>query len=159
MRFSFELSEGGWAQLSVGVAGETFRFGMSNLRDSPRDLLDSLSLLIRGSAHERVIFWEEPGEVLLDIKRLAGDLVHVKLYTAEDWGLADPDSERPVFRAKIELHKLAGAAVDQFESFDPAEYASRWGYPYPADSVEHLKQAVRVCARAAEPSAAAVTGP
>ncbi len=144
MRFDFELSTGGWAQLSFGVREKTFRFGISTIKDSPRELLAALSSLSDGSARERVIFWAEPEEVLLDMKRLASDLIHLKLYSAEDWGLVNPDTEEPVFRDKVELHKLIRAVLNAFEQYEPAEYALLWGHPYPADDTEHLRLKVRI---------------
>lgn len=147
MIFRFELHDAGWATVSFVQGPTSYQTPFSYLRDSPRELAEAVVRLMRGSAEERVTFMQEPGEVVLQMRRLAGDLIHLKLFQGEDWGMADVDGGEPVFRHKLPLARFAEVVQAEFGRLmtesSPAEYQARWGFALPAQPLEDVRALLR----------------
>ncbi|MBB4638296.1 hypothetical protein [Longimicrobium terrae] len=147
MLFHFELHDAGWATVFFAQGAASHELPFSYLRDSPRDMIEAVVRLLRGSAEERVTFMQEPGEVVLQMRRLAGDLIHLKLFEGEDWGMADVAGGEPVFRHKLPLARLPGIVEAEFgrmlRESSPADYQARWGFAFPAQPLEEMRARLR----------------
>ena len=115
MQTRLVLQADGWTGLRFSRGNERVEIQFSHVTDAPRQLLEALAALLRGAAEAEVVFLQEPGEVVLALKRLPGDLLHLKVFRGEDWGRADPSGPEPVFREKVPLPRFASQVLTEFD--------------------------------------------
>ncbi len=144
MQFTLSLPGHGWAEANFVHGDQSYHVAISYLSDSPRELLSALVLVLRGSAAERVTFMEEPGENVLVLKRLPGDLVQIGIFYGEDWGQAKPDTDKPLFQHTMPLDRFARQVLGQFRhllrELGPDGYEQRWRlHRFPQESFDRLQ--------------------
>jgi hypothetical protein len=143
MRFTLALPGHGWAEVGFEHGDQSYRIDVSYLVDSLHELLYAVVLLLRGSDSETVTFMQEPGESVLVLKHLPGDLVQLKIFAGEDWGRARPDADEPVFRHTMSLDRFARLVLGQFRSLllelGLEGYEDHWTrHRFPQESFDRL---------------------
>jgi hypothetical protein len=99
--FNYWLTGIGWAEAFFSSNKQNIRFELSYLSDPLNELFVALSKMLKGeSNHEKIAFWDEPGQHLLIISKPEKDNIDVAILWSDSWGVVDdadvPLSERQV---------------------------------------------------------------
>lgn len=136
-----------------GSAGCTIAAGSSEatvhasyLSDAPRDLLYAITRIAAGSKHARSQFAGEPGACRWLFHGYGG-FVDIEIIAVDDE--RKPDTEgRPIWHtSRRPIAELVQATVSCFAdiraAMDEERYRRAWGFPFPADDLVLLQDALR----------------
>jgi hypothetical protein len=151
--FNYWLTGIGWAEAFFSSNKQNIRFELSYLSDPLNYLFVALSKMLKGeSNHEKIAFWDEPGQHLLIISKPEKDNIDVAILWSDSWGVVDdadvPLSERQVVYSDTDtLSNFASvvcAGIDSLlERHTLEEYKEKWHkFPFPIDAYEQLKQVI-----------------
>lgn len=88
----------GWMRLMLTHGPQSVELIASYLNDTPRELLDALLRVLGREREARVILVEEPGEALMRLRVLPGELLRIETYAPTEDGPPPDDPGEPVFR-------------------------------------------------------------
>lgn len=136
----------GWMALSLSDGAHKVEIVASYLRDTPRDLLESLAQLLSGQREARILVNEEPAEWLLRLRLLPGELLRMEVHGPGGDGPPPEPLGEPVFRHTERAERFAARVLGEFERLlrEGGEdgYRYHWGlYPFPRrayDSLAHI---------------------
>lgn len=98
MQVRMELTGPGWMRLTLAHGPRSVELIASYLNDTPRELLDALLRVLNGEREARVVLVEEPGEAVMRLRVLPGELLRIETYAPTEDGPPPGDPGEPVFR-------------------------------------------------------------
>ncbi len=148
VKFEYKLTGAGWAESLISLGRQSHRMTVSDLSDALGHMTKALVHLLNGAEEVEVFFMDEPGEHYWLIHLCEDNRVSIEIQWFEDWvswGLAEKDSGKVVFAAKVPLWQFAGqvkVALDKIIEGDGIEkYKEDWGeHEFPLKDYQILKQ-------------------
>lgn len=157
--FTLEIEEAGWAYLRMVLKDRTLSIACSYMHDTLGDLVRAFAQLAVGPGSAEIACIEEPGDVLLRLRR-SGDQMHVTVTRfSSPTDTASPARadaayrrfDRRAWKKMLESRnkkaalRYEGPAAPIISSFVSAfataldkigqnHYVSRWGHPFPQEA-------------------------
>lgn len=140
VQFAYVLTGPGWAEATIAAAGEVARMSPSYVTDALGDLVRVAVRLLRGSAHDRMNWENEPGDVRWEFSR-DGSAVRVRIGMYEDENADEPAQK--LFDATVGVREfaesIAVAAKQIRDAVGEDGYLERWvRHPFPTHELHKL---------------------
>jgi hypothetical protein len=148
MQLRLECEGEGWLTLTLAHGPQRAALLGGYLRDTPRELLESLVRLLNDSREERVLFDQEPDAWLLRLRILPGRLLRIEVHFMEgDVPPPDPPAEL-LFRHTEPADRFAACVFAEFERVVAegveTDYGYWWGlHPFPCRALDSLGHVLR----------------
>ena len=107
----YNLIGRGWSECIIETEHQQARLTASYLSDALADLLDAVTVVVRGADEATASFTEEPGEYRWCFRRVSPDRLCVRiLWLAEMWSDRPDEEGKVVLKAECRLRTFAGVS-------------------------------------------------
>lgn len=146
MKFTlqYNVGEHGWADASVSCEGNTYNIdSISYLGDSFLELSEAVKSLLNGASEASCFFEHEPGQTRFRLFR-EGEDITLQIYQFENELAEDPwEKGEKVFECITQLKRLKSQYLNEadkiIKNIGIEKYKERWGYEFPKEVYECIK--------------------
>jgi hypothetical protein len=108
----YNLVGRGWAECLIEINGQSVHLHASYLSDALADLLEAVTLVVRGVEGSTASFADEPGEYRWRFQRISPDRLQVSIIWFTGLWKHRPDAEgKVILKAECRLRTFAGAVL------------------------------------------------
>jgi hypothetical protein len=144
----YSLVGSGWAECLIEIDGQSVHLTASYLSDALADLLEAVTLVVRGVEESTASFAAEPEEYRWRLQRISPNRLQVSIIWFTDLWKHRPDAEgKVILQAECRLRTFAGAVLSASQQVlsvhGLAEYRENWvNYEFPIAIQQKLQTAL-----------------
>ncbi|WP_036476609.1 hypothetical protein [Myxosarcina sp. GI1] len=145
----YNLIGKGWSECIIKIGDRQARLTASYLSDALADLLDAVTLIVKGTNEATTSFTEESGEYRWRFKRVTRDRLEVLiLWFNETWSDRPDEEGEVILEAECRLKTFAGAVLSASQRVLTINgldgYKEKWvNYEFPGKLQTKLQKALR----------------
>ncbi len=152
---TIEISEGGWAYLTLRDAENEETLRISHIFDGIERLVTAILLLNKGIQTTECTLFSEPGGYYILFERKSPEIVTIKIYETERWTdmpLKDViHKSTTLFITACKLKQLNNQFINALhtllQEYSIEEYKRRWHNEFPTRKYAELQQFVKTDAQ------------